>query len=90
MIVYEPQADGGYKEVWGKLDTGAGSGAVAWLPVTMNGDGKTQIVQLWDHNGRLGMIVYGPRPDGSSRRHGEAVTWAKAPARWRGYRCDER
>jgi len=42
---------------------GEGSGAVAWLPVTMNGDGKTQIVQLWSNSGRLGMIVYASTAD---------------------------
>jgi hypothetical protein len=48
MIVYQPQADGSYSAAWGSEDMGAGSGALAWLPVTMNGDGRTQIVQLWN------------------------------------------
>jgi uncharacterized protein YodC (DUF2158 family) len=70
MIVYSPQADGSYAARWGTQDIGQGSGALAWLPVTMNGDGKTQIVQPWDNNGRLGMIVYSPQADGSY-----AVRW---------------
>jgi hypothetical protein len=49
MIVYAPQPDGSYKAAWGSGDIGEGSDALAWLPVTMNGDGKTQVVQLWNH-----------------------------------------
>jgi hypothetical protein len=64
MIVYAPQPDGSYQVAWGTGDIGQGSGALAWLPVDMNGDGKTQIVQLWANDGRLGMIVYAPIADG--------------------------
>ncbi len=38
---------------------GEGSGARAWLTGDVNGDGKTEIIQPWDNNGILGMIVYG-------------------------------
>jgi hypothetical protein len=65
LIVYSPQVGGSYKAGFNSIDMGEGSGALTFLPVTMNGDGKTQIVQLWDNNGRLGLIVYSPQPDGS-------------------------
>jgi hypothetical protein len=69
MIVYGPQMDGSYRDVW-VGDMGIGFGSVAWLPVTMAGDGKTQIVQLLDFrnivfNSQLSMIVYGPQAGGS-------------------------
>ena len=47
LIVYSPQTDGSYKASFGSADMDEGSGALAFLPVTMNGDGKTQIAQLW-------------------------------------------
>ena len=71
MIVYAPRPDGSYSEQWSTPDIGQGSGALAFLPVCMNGDGKTQIVQLFANTNPntqqsvLGMIVYAPRPDGS-------------------------
>ena len=65
LIVYSPQSNGSYLYSWGTDNIGQGSGALTFLPVTMYGDGKTQIVQLWDNNGRLGLIVYSPQPNGS-------------------------
>jgi hypothetical protein len=65
MIVYGPGPGGSYSQAWGTADMAEGAGALAFLPVTMNGDGKTQIVQLWNNNGRLAMITYGPKTDGS-------------------------
>src|SRR5262245_41331003 len=73
MILYSPQSDGSYKQTWGSSDVGAGSGGLAFLPVTMNGDGKTQILQLWNSNGRLGMILYSPQSDGSYKQ-----TWGSS------------
>jgi len=64
MIVYSPLPQGGYGVSFGSADMGEGSGAVAWLAGDANGDGKTDIFQLWDNNGRLGMIVYSPLPQG--------------------------
>jgi hypothetical protein len=40
-------------------DLGEGSGAVSWLTPDAGGD-KTDIVQRWNNNGQLGMIVYSP------------------------------
>ena len=65
FVVYSPQAQGGYAASWSTPNIGQGSGAIGFLPVTMNGDGRTQIVQLWNNGGRLGLIVYSPQPDGS-------------------------
>ena len=64
MIVYSPLPQGGYSVSFGSADMGEGSGAIAWLAGDANGDGKTDIFQLWDNNGRLGMIVYSPLPQG--------------------------
>ena len=65
MIVWGPNADGSYSQMWSSDDMGQGSGAIAWLPVRMKSDHKTQIAQLWNHSGKLGMIVWGPNADGS-------------------------
>jgi len=43
---------------------GQGSAAVQWLAVERNGDGTTEVLQLWDNNGNLGMILYSPDPNG--------------------------
>ena len=42
-------------------DMGQGSGALAWLTGNFTGTGNdfTEIAQLWDDNGALGLIVYG-------------------------------
>jgi len=39
-------------------DLGQGSGAVAWLTLDFTGSGHTQIAQLWDNGGNLGLNVY--------------------------------
>src|SRR5262249_4271418 len=44
-------------------DMRQGSGALAWLPVDMQGDGRSEIVQLWNHNNKLGVIVWAPNAD---------------------------
>lgn len=37
-----------------------GPGAIAWLAADINGDDKTEVLQLWSNgSGSLGMIVYG-------------------------------
>jgi C1A family cysteine protease len=38
---------------------GQGSGAMSWLTGDVNGDGKAEIIQLWNHGGNLAMIIYG-------------------------------
>src|SRR5208283_1821496 len=40
-------------------DLGHGSGAMAWLTGDFTGSGHTEIAQLWDNNGNLGLNVYG-------------------------------
>jgi hypothetical protein len=60
MTVWAPNAHNSYFPAWTSSDMGEGSGAIAWLPVDMHGDGKTEIVQLWDNHGKLSMIVWGP------------------------------
>ena len=39
-------------------DLGAGAGAVAWLTGDSDGDGRTDLIQLWNNQGHLGVIVY--------------------------------
>jgi hypothetical protein len=43
---------------------GQGSDAIAWLTADVNADGKTEVIQMWNNDSRLGMIVYGS--DGGS------------------------
>jgi hypothetical protein len=57
MIVYGWSS--GMTALWATGDMGEGSGAVAWQIGDVNGDGRAEIVQLWDYHGKLGMIVYG-------------------------------
>jgi hypothetical protein len=35
-----------------------GSGSLRLLPVDMDGDGKTDIAQLWNNNGKMGLNIY--------------------------------
>jgi C1A family cysteine protease len=44
--------------------TGQGSGNIQLLPVDMDGDGKTDVAQIWNNGGSLGVFVY--RSTGSS------------------------
>src|SRR5260370_325601 len=67
MIVYGANGQGGYRAIFGSSDMGEGWGAVAWLTGDVNGDGKAEIVQLWDNAGTLGMIVYGADGQGGYR-----------------------
>jgi hypothetical protein len=48
---------------------GSGSGNVGFVPADYDGDGKTDIVQTWNDNGRLGVIVI--RSSGS----GYSIVW---------------
>lgn len=70
IVGSDPKRDLGKPQVtlWadamaGPTDVGLGEGsdALAFLPVSMFGDGTTQIVQLRSLNGRLGMAVYTPQ-----------------------------
>ncbi|WP_437675050.1 FG-GAP-like repeat-containing protein [Sorangium sp. So ce131] len=48
----------GHVPAWSSDDMPAGSGAVEWLTGDADGDGKTDIFQLWDNSGSLGLIVW--------------------------------
>ena len=52
---------GTLQPVFASSDMGQGSGALAWLTGNFTGTGNdfTEIAQLWDNNGTLGLIVYG-------------------------------
>ena len=62
MLVYRSNGTG-YQYSWGTSNIGQGSGAIAWRTGDVNNDGRTDIIQLWNNNGRLGIIVY--RSNGS-------------------------
>ena len=57
---------GTLQQVFTSSDMGQGSGALAWLTGNFTGTGNdfTEIAQLWDDDGTLGLIVYGS-PAGS-------------------------
>src|SRR5690348_10250423 len=59
LIVDGADAGGSLAPLFGAADMGQGSAALAWLAGDFTGSGKTEIAQLWDNNGRLGLIVYG-------------------------------
>ena len=77
MIMYGGDGRGGLKTVWSNADMGQGPGAVTWLVGDFNADGKPEIVQGWNDDFSLGMIMYGsdgrggtPTSVWSQREHG--------------------
>ena len=72
MIVYSPTDNGGYQISWKNPDMGQGANAIKFLTGDVNGDGKTDIIQLWDNNQKLGMIVYSPTDDGGYKTSWES------------------
>jgi hypothetical protein len=86
MIVYG-WSGSAMTTLWGTSNIGEGSGAVAWQIGDVNGDGKDEVIQLWNNGGKLGMIVYGWCGSGmttlcSSSNVGEgpgAVAWLTGP-----------
>jgi hypothetical protein len=44
--------------LWSTGNVGNGPGAIAWQLGDVNGDGRPELIQLWNNKGRLGMIVY--------------------------------
>ncbi len=57
MIVYG-WSKGAMSTLWSSPNMGEGSGAVQWLIGDIDGDGHPEVVQLWNHGGSLGMIIY--------------------------------
>ena len=53
---------GRFKERFHSVNMGQGSDARAWLTGDFTGGGTTEIAQLWDNQGQLGMTFY--RTDG--------------------------
>jgi hypothetical protein len=51
--------DGAMQTLFSSGNLGQGPGAVAWLTGDFTGSGHTEIAQLWDNNGKLGLNVYG-------------------------------
>ncbi len=58
LIVYRGTASGGFAPSFVRSDMGQGSNALAWLAGDVDGDGKTDLIQPWDNQGILGLIVY--------------------------------
>lgn len=63
-IVYGADGNNGLKVLW-QGNPGQGYGAVAWQVGDLNGDGREEIVQLWNNDGTLGAIIYGGGPNDS-------------------------
>ena len=58
LIVYGSPA-GSPQALFTNPNMSQGSSALAWLTGNFTGSGTTEIAQLWDNNGTLGLIVYG-------------------------------
>jgi hypothetical protein len=58
LIIYGSPG-GNPQAVFAQPDMGQGSGAVAFLAGNFTGSATTEIAQLWNNNGVLGLIVYG-------------------------------
>ena len=65
LIVYGIGNDSTLETVFANPDMNWGSSALAWLTGNFTGSGTTEIAQLWDNNGALGLIVYGIGTDGT-------------------------
>ena len=65
MIVYGNDGNGNLVTVFINPDMGQGSSALAFLVGDFTGSGATEIAQLWDNGGTLGMIVYGSDGNGN-------------------------
>ena len=65
LIVYGIGNDGTLATVFANPDMNQGSSALAFLAGNFTGSGTTEIAQLWDDNGTLGLIVYGIGNDGT-------------------------
>lgn len=48
----------GYSTAFTSSNLGAGSGALAWRTGDADGDGRTDLIQLWNNGGRLGLTVF--------------------------------
>ena len=59
LIVYGSDSQNNISTTFASSNVGQGSGALAWLIGDVRGNGKADIIQPWDNNGRLGLIVYG-------------------------------
>ena len=58
LIIYGSPG-GNPQAVFAQPDMGQGSSALAFLAGNFTGSATTEIAQLWDNNGVLGLIVYG-------------------------------
>ena len=58
VIVYS-WSNGALSTLWSTSDIKEGSPALQFLVGDVNGDGQAEIVQLYNSNGQLGVIVYG-------------------------------
>jgi hypothetical protein len=56
--------------MFGSGNMGQGSGALAWLTGDVDGDGRTDIIQPFNNNGTLGMLVYRSTGSGYSLMYG--------------------
>ncbi len=57
LIVYRSTGTG-YTTAFSSSNMGAGSPAVAWRTGDADGDGRTDLIQLWNNNGWLGLTVF--------------------------------
>jgi hypothetical protein len=57
LIVYRSTGTG-YTTAFASANMGAGSGAVAWRTGDADGDGLTDLIQLWNNRGWLGLTVF--------------------------------
>jgi hypothetical protein len=57
LIVYRSTGTG-YATAFASSNMGAGSPALAWRTGDADGDGRTDLIQLWNNNGWLGLTVF--------------------------------
>ena len=70
MVAYTSNGTG-YSPTWSNTNTGAGS-AGQFFTGDVNGDGKTDIIQVWNNGGYTGLQVY------TSNGTGYSPTWSNA------------
>lgn len=80
LIVYRSTGTG-YTTAFSSSNMGAGSPAVAWRTGDADGDGRTDLIQLWNNNGWLGLTVFRSTGTGYSLWFNNSNMGQGSPAR---------
>lgn len=63
ITVYAPSGNG-FRQSWTRSDADTSPTADTWLVVDREGDGRSDLVRIWNDGGKVAMEVYSPTLDG--------------------------